>query len=114
MTPVNEVVSMLRQARSFIERGWTQRYYAVDEHGEKAWACGSDAARWCIRGAVIASAAEREDFTIRHKVYSYLVQGSGNEHEDSITSWNDDPNRTKEEVLAAFDRAIALAEVETP
>ena len=30
---------------------------------------------------------------------------------DKIASWNDDPNRTKEEVLAAFDAAIVSAEL---
>jgi len=31
----------------------------------------------------------------------------------SIIDWNDAPERTKEDVLAAFDRAIALAEGES-
>jgi hypothetical protein len=29
--------------------------------------------------------------------------------DENITRWNDSPGRTKREVLAAFDKAIALA-----
>lgn len=28
---------------------------------------------------------------------------------DQITAWNDNPNRTKDEVLAMMDRALGLA-----
>lgn len=37
---------------------------------------------------------------------------SGTDYDPTISVWNDAPERTHEEVLAAFDRAIELAEAE--
>jgi hypothetical protein len=38
-----------------------------------------------------------------------LAKAAGVERWDKLTWWNDDPDRTEDEVLAAFDRAIELA-----
>lgn len=74
----------------------------------------SDPAHWCqghySRGdayCVVGSLKLREPhFWAHNKATSIFREVVGSSLED----WNDAPGRTHAEVLAAFDRAIALAE----
>jgi hypothetical protein len=97
------IVKVLTDARAMVERGWTQGWFARDAAGNKRYELDESAVCWCMAGAYMAVAPglasweEAEDF---------LKRAIG---EESVPDWNDVDGRTQAEVLAAFDRAIELA-----
>lgn len=90
----------LRSARALVQAGWVQ--------GEAFVLCGAGGVgrpvevhrAYCAWGALRACNASEEFF---QRAIDRI----------SIPAWNDAYDRTKAQVLAAFDRAIALAEQET-
>jgi hypothetical protein len=93
-----EVLIAARELISVPER-WTRGVYSlIDENDE--------AVCWCGAGAVYA-AADRAGCNPEHaRCLLNDAVGTG------YIIWNDDPNRTHAEVLAAFDKAIELARAE--
>lgn len=86
---------VLREARALIDtpEKWTKGY-----RGERLCAV-----------AAIASAAPRDWLPAKYA----LNRALGREESVVLYRWNDDPATTHADVLAAFDRAIALAEAQS-
>lgn len=81
---------ILRRAKRKIEAGWCKGYY------ERQGSC-------CADGALILAARH---FDERHKARSALRAVVGRQW-SRIEHWNDAKERTKRQVLEAFDKAIA-------
>jgi hypothetical protein len=102
---VSAVADKLREARALIERGWTQGAYARNAAGEDLedvdWEFSdTDPVCWCMSGAMMQAGLEDE-------ADDFIQRAIGKKF---IPEWNDASERTQAEVLAAFDRAIELAE----
>lgn len=106
-----EVVDVLRRARARIEdpAKWYQGAHRDDSEfsGDDCAVCLDGAVQWAICGypnAPIKSHDEGRTYwrTIRRLQRTLEVE--------NVSDWNDAPERTHAEVLAAFDRAIELAE----
>lgn len=84
------VSNLLQEARALIERGWCQGEFQIEE-------------QYCVIGAIETA---REKYSARTGITAqkvlWLHSGGG----CSLPNWNDQPGRTKEEVLALFDRAL--------
>jgi hypothetical protein len=98
---------VLRAARKLIERpgSWCQKVRVCGEYGEHPTQYCSEAALDHAPGGGIdknATVRARECFVEAVSLPAWWA----------VAEWNDQPNRTHPEVLAAFDRAIALAESE--
>jgi hypothetical protein len=89
---MSAAVETLKAARAVIDipERWTQGVMRVED------------AR-CASGALIAVGAE----LISGEAYGFLRRATGARR---ICHWNDEKGRTHAEVMAAFDRAIELAE----
>jgi hypothetical protein len=100
---MNAVADKLRQARALVERGWMQGDYA-----------DADCECFCALGAIqMAVCGEPDnDFSLRTRPLEQLFQQALGVK--SIVNWNDANGRTQAEVLAAFDKAIELAEQSLP
>lgn len=112
-TAERSLADVLRAARERISdpEQWVQGCAGRMADGEpldEGWEPG--AVRWCMAGAVEAEVGhsircwpleDADDFG------RLLTEGTG-QHGDAIGPWND--NHGHDEVLAAFDRAIELAE----
>ena len=94
-------VEVLKAARAKIEQGWCQGSYARNAMNEKVLYRSVDACRWCAMGAIVSLGGV--DWITAADV---IKQANAIE---VIPKWNDAPNRTQAEVLAAFDKAIELA-----
>lgn len=82
-------------ARTLIAEGWTQGEYWTVIDGCKCY---------CPIGALtFASDGYPAAFTAAWQLLSRAI------NDKFLVRWNDRPERTQAEVLAAFDRAIALA-----
>lgn len=104
---------VLQDARRLIEeKGWIQGLY----HSERGY---------CVSGAIYQAGGWRcvvyqtnsaeayqtnsaEALVAADRAWSALQKEIG--FAQSIAGWNDEPGRTKEEVLATFDRAIERVE----
>lgn len=97
------VADTLRAARALITpRGnWTKNEFARDAQSHRVRSTDADAVRWCSLGAL-----ERVDGSYQKEATNLLWEAI----EGPIVTFNDAPKRKHAEVLAAFDKAIALAE----
>jgi hypothetical protein len=116
---VSAVADKLREARALIERGWTQGEFALDAKGEEIESPDQTPTCFCALGAISQAALgypdpDAEDFVSNAKpfedVSTVLAQALGFRFSHEIAKWNDRLGRTQAEVLAAFDKAIELAE----
>ena len=107
---------VLQEARALIAQGWTQGEFARKAGVPTGTsALGSDC--WCASGALSHVALRHGDYDMPAKDKARRVLGDvlGPDfaaYGFSLPRWNDDPARTQEEVLALFDKAIALAEAD--
>ena len=98
------VGEVLRASRALIEEPsrWTQGAFNKNADGIP-YVEGDDAVCWCAEGAIwhvgIDDYAALGDALT---LLEFVIDGQ-------IPTWNDMPDRAHAEVLAAFDRAIALA-----
>lgn len=88
---------LLNKAKTLIENvGWYQGYFnRVDTSGR---VCG-----YCIMGA-LRQARDEDDLLWEYSAaYHYIMDKLGVKSRVEIFQYNDDPGRTKNEVLALFD-----------
>lgn len=98
------LTELLISARGYVERGWTQDVGARNALGAECDPCDARAASWCTAGAVYAAGGGVTSLVFLARELMGL--GMMEVERDSLSNWNDDPARTKAEVLALFDRAI--------
>lgn len=79
----------------------------IEQYGWIQHRFGTKAVGFCMAGSMIPDGGRVSEFANAADQCLRKVIG-----ENSIGKWNDMPGRTKEEVLEAFDKAIALAEKE--
>ena len=91
-----------------INRGWTQERDAYDVNGDEVDPESDDAVAWSLFGALLAS-------TDRHPLvetdFWYLVRTIGEKTgvggRTGPTVWNDDPRRTRKDVVELLENLIA-------
>ena len=121
------VLAVLKDTRDVIELGWTQHSNAVTECGETTFPWAENACKWCLLGGVIYGASKYypkrnglpfpEDWgdekqTLEEVALDCLadkIPPSGKEYADTmdvVTDWNDDEDRTSNEVIDLLNRTI--------
>jgi hypothetical protein len=110
-----DVADKLREARALIEKGWTQDYFAKDAKGRPDYYDpSSPLVCYCSLGAISTAVRGYPDADANvcevREYENFLAKAIGKSGPVGIAEWNDDPDRTQAEVLAAFDKAIELAE----
>jgi len=102
--------TILIKARELIAtKGWTQGRWALDAAGKPAMA-DEHATCFCSWGAIVTAARGFGwDSEAEYTACCVFAEAIGAGDTGRLIKWNDAPGRTKEEVLAAFDRAIEAA-----
>ena len=103
---------ILTAARGFIKEGWTKDNYACDEDGLRQWPTSPQACRWCAVGSLYATLGIHKDdrnkpnksFDGTLNYLNNIVRYFGDY--TVISDFNDNPETTKEDILAVFDEAI--------
>lgn len=114
-------VEILMRAKVKIVCGWTQGMLAEDEDGSDCVPTDPAAVCWCSMGAIESAVGrerssagwpyeQRQEYQAAIDALKRIILRDFKETE--IPVWNDDEHRTKDEVLNAFDKAIALAKEE--
>lgn len=102
---------ILIRVREIINAGWCRNKWSADEHGNFVSVEDRRACQFCIRGALVKTEMESYPkstpesiavFDQAKKAIGKMIPGG-----IGITPWQDNPKRTKEEVLAVIDMAIA-------
>lgn len=96
-------VEVLRKARELVAKGWTRAGAAVRSDGGDTTYDSPAAVRFCMVGACWRAGMGTNRGEAAVTVLAKLL-GTW------PSNFNDAPERTKGQVLAAFDRAIAAAE----
>ena len=103
----DKILTELKAARALLEnpKSWGKMSYAVDGQGNDVDATDPGAVCFCMLGA-LQRAAGNTDWT-----HSPATLFLGHYVPDTgfISTFNDDPDTTHEDVLAVFDKAIAAA-----
>lgn len=98
------VARLLARARARVAAGWCQRFFAVDDGWNRVVEPESAfATHFCVRGALMAD--KQWDVVPQARNALMRIVGAGTTNDLSV--WNDHPKRTQQDVLDAFDRAIA-------
>ena len=96
-------LEILTAARALVARGWCQNASARDTNDCDVHYLSPSAVRFCMSGALAVATANNFEFD---KAKNYIGVGF-------IPYWNDAPERTQADVLAAFDAAVELARKES-
>lgn len=101
-------MEILKAARERItpKEAWTTGEDARDEFGGPVLPDDPDAVSWCMAGAVMAEGVDATTCGEIGPIGRLLNQATG---VTGVGPWND--SHSHDEVLAALDRAIELAEV---
>lgn len=106
---VGEIVTtieVLREARALVAKGWCQNENAFNSEGKMVHARDPSACRWCVNGALMVASGG----VIPCQSTAWDRIRDSNRIPLALDEWNDEPERTQAEVVAAFDRAIASLE----
>lgn len=112
MTEPQMTLDILKRARALLTPpgAWTQTAFARDRDGEPINADSEAAISWCSAGALEASKGGKTRWRAQNHLKSAISTSERSfVSEWSVLTWNDNPDRTQKEVLAAFDKAIAMA-----
>jgi len=117
---MSDIANKLREARGLIERGWCQGAFARRADGSAVRPIAWDTleptySAYCPRGAILAQLPWSLDPQFGELVELFERANrleASTPDKSAVVAWNDAPGRTQADALAAFDRAIALAEQE--
>lgn len=94
-----DLKAILISARQIVERGWTKGKFRSVVDGVECF---------CSLGAICKSSPDSDSY---NAALDRFALANGISCRQSVPRWNDAKRRTREQVLAAFDRAIANADV---
>lgn len=103
----NKITEILKTARNLLaKQGWIQGAYWLDKNDNNCE--HKDACKFCAYGAILATCRKLEVSGYIYPIEKifYKINNIG------IIFWNDAAGRRKEEVIAAFDAAIAASTAE--
>jgi hypothetical protein len=114
----NPAAAILSEARGLLLRGWCRGALARDASGNIVPAWSDEACAWSLLGALLLSWHRQSGESVEVDVVAHssdpqalaeatqaLIDVTGS---PSIERWNDDPQRTRVDVVETAERAAAL------
>lgn len=93
----------------FLEKGWTQGVYARDADYQEVPFNSEEAFCFCFEGGLRKITQKAGDYdwdaNLIFQIRKFIIDQNKISYR-TIVGWNDDPARTKEEVIRAIDVAI--------
>jgi hypothetical protein len=114
-------LDILKRAREILSKpeSWIKGAFAADKNGLAVGACGLDACSWCAEGALKEASAQLGNgrylpISVFQSLEAQIpeeIQNHARKNAKSlIPFYNDAEERTHEEVMAWFDKAIQAEE----
>ena len=110
------VIDLIKRAREFVEKGWTQGVHARDADDQEVHPLASTACKWCANGALVAAVCEMlpDDRDERHgrlkACQRALLQELHETRFHFLVTWNDSAETKHSQVLDLFDKTIKRLE----
>ena len=101
MSPEARLVLERARARIDTPEKWAKGWYAFAANGDRRWAGEAGAERFCCIGAI---GREVDDVQRYEEAMTAIRDAAPCEN---VARWNDAPERTHAEVMAAFDKALS-------
>jgi hypothetical protein len=101
--------AILENGRALVAQGWTQRASARDRDGNAVHPWSPDARAWSVLGAIICGDESHQGRAPVGQLAETVMEVAAVIGTASLNHWNDDPGRTQDDALAAFDAATASA-----
>jgi hypothetical protein len=107
-------LGLLMEGRAWVEKSWCQGRLARTADGRVVGVLTREAASWCAVGALTQAASDGKYAhhtpagEVAVMLLSAVVEVDHYGHYTRVAAWNDAKGRTQQEVLAAYDDAIAL------
>lgn len=106
-----KVIQRLKRAKELLEKGWCQGHLARTKGGVLTDVYGPEAEAFCLLGACMRAEWEADTTgTAWVGVDELLAYETEDRGYADLASYNDRPERTKEDVLALVANAIQKAE----
>ena len=96
--------NFIRHTKNLLKRGWTQNAMARDASGVSVPSSSSSAVKFCLAGAMTRTFADLGEKT--RKVYNKIWWEVSKKGISKITSYHDNKNRTKRQILRKLDEAL--------
>jgi hypothetical protein len=97
---------LLECALARLRRGWCQNADALDSEGHRTDPCSPTAVSWSAAGAVEAEIRSASDGDSEEGPI-FAALGTDDYGYIALQFWNDMEERTQQQVIALFERAIA-------
>ena len=114
MTTMDLQNSLLRRSIELLESGWTQGQSARDENGRPVPIGHQSACEWCATGALFTADIEMTNdlhaSLAMHQAMARVVAAARQRHHEALITWNDAPNRTVDQVIDVFRKALEKGE----
>ena len=112
------MIDVLRRAKEVVAtKGWCQGVAARDEEDNPTLTYSGRACKFCFHGAIwyalweIGGLCRIYDAEIAQTITSIVPESTTTNHGYIVLGdWNDDPKRTKKQVLAMYDKIITHLE----
>lgn len=115
MTNTDNVKKVLQKSTAYLKQGHIKGTFARDAEGKEVGSTDPRATCWCSMGALIKASDDvyheggyklgaTELYRLRNEALARVAKAAG---EDSVVQFNDAEETTTEEVIAAFEEAIA-------
>jgi hypothetical protein len=101
----------LRAVRARIASGWSQDVNARDRSGKEVPLASEEATAWTLSSAFALAGKDGIPMNHLHRALRAIAEVT---EMDSIESWNNDPSRTRQQILDALDDAIERVEAVDP
>jgi hypothetical protein len=105
-------VELLQRACDLVRNGWSQQADARSAEGAEVQPWQDAAAAWSLLGALVAALEERadrgRDLPLDH-LAAALNELAELIDDDSLTNWNDEPERTHDDVINTLEAAASSA-----
>ena len=105
-------VDLLQRACELVRSGWSQHADARSADGDEVKPWQEAAVAWSLLGALVAALEEQADhgreLPLEH-LAAALNELADRIDDDSLANWNDEPTRTRDDVIDALDAAATSA-----
>lgn len=105
----------LEIAKRLVEKGWTQKVLARDSQGNETGELGSKATCFCVIGACMRAKKDISPnpytgiaFNDNQNLLRTILTLQNFGEIRFVDEWNDEEDRTQEQVVTLFDKAISL------